>query len=56
LEEALRVVSETAGSVRVPAAFCGTYSFNPSRKKIPVKGRINPFLSDIDAFKESPRQ
>jgi len=35
--------SDSAGSARIPAAFCGVYSFKPTgSKRLSAKGRVGP--------------
>ncbi len=39
---ALGVGSDTGGSIRIPASYCGVYGFKPSLGKIPSEGHIPP--------------
>jgi len=32
--------SDTAGSVRIPASFCGAYAYRPTHGAIPTKGMV----------------
>jgi amidase len=38
----LEIGSDVAGSLRVPAHFCGVYAHNPSRGLVPVRGHVPP--------------
>ena len=39
--------TDTAGSVRVPAAFCGILGFRPSHGAVPVVG-VTPMAQSFD--------
>lgn len=41
--------TDTGGSVRVPAAFCGVYGFRPSWNAVPAKGVV-PFAPSYDTI------
>jgi amidase len=41
---ALELGSDLAGSLRVPAHFCGIYAHKPSRDLIPLRGSNPPML------------
>ena len=43
----LVIGTDTAGSVRVPAAFCGILGFRPSHGAIPVVG-VTPMAQSFD--------
>jgi amidase len=38
----LGVGTDIAGSVRIPAAYCGVYGFKPSANRVPYAGQTNP--------------
>ncbi len=35
------IASDSAGSIRIPAAFCGVFSFKPTGRRISKNGRLN---------------
>lgn len=39
--------TDTAGSVRIPAAYCGLYGFRPSHGKVPLQG-VHPMATSFD--------
>jgi Asp-tRNA(Asn)/Glu-tRNA(Gln) amidotransferase A subunit family amidase len=45
--------SDLAGSLRIPAMFCGVYAFKPTGKRIPKTGRLTLTRSDVETFKEA---
>jgi len=44
----LALGTDTGGSVRVPAAFCGIYGFRPTHGRIPLEG-VTPLAPSFDA-------
>jgi amidase len=40
--------SDTGGSVRTPASFCGIFGFRPSHSRLPMEG-VMPFALSLDA-------
>ncbi|VCU72041.1 Glutamyl-tRNA(Gln) amidotransferase subunit A [Pigmentiphaga humi] len=41
--------SDTAGSVQVPAAFCGIVGFKPTARRVPLKGAL-PLAPSVDSI------
>ena len=39
---ALDVGSDAAGSLRIPAHFCGVYALKPTQSRVPLTGHIPP--------------
>lgn len=48
----LGVGSDSLGSARIPAAFCGCYSFKGTGKRVSVKGRYGPTGTELGGFKD----
>jgi aspartyl-tRNA(Asn)/glutamyl-tRNA(Gln) amidotransferase subunit A len=46
---AMGLGSDTAGSVRIPAAFCGLTGFKPTARRIPLKGAF-PLSGTLDSI------
>ncbi|HEY6872555.1 MAG TPA: amidase [Geobacteraceae bacterium] len=40
--------SDTAGSIRIPASYCGIYGFKPTVGKVPRQGLIPPMPETVD--------
>ncbi|KAH8776263.1 general amidase GmdB [Diaporthe sp. PMI_573] len=43
----LGVGTDIAGSIRIPAMYCGLYGFRPTADRIPFGGQVNPILDGI---------
>lgn len=48
----LGVGSDSLGSVRIPASFCGCYSFKGTGKRLSIKGRYGITGSELGGFKD----
>jgi aspartyl-tRNA(Asn)/glutamyl-tRNA(Gln) amidotransferase subunit A len=46
---ALAIGSDTAGSIQMPAAFCGITGFKPTARRVPLEGSI-PLAKSLDAI------
>jgi fatty acid amide hydrolase len=44
--------SDAAGSIRIPSAFCGTYGFAPTAKRVSLKRTLNLRKLDFHYFRE----
>jgi amidase len=45
---AVGIGSDTAGSIRIPASYCGIYGFKPTTQKISKQGLIPPLPGKLD--------
>jgi fatty acid amide hydrolase len=48
----LGIGSDAAGSIRIPSAFCGTYGFAPTAKRVSLKRTLNLRKLDFHYFRE----
>ncbi|KAL4473801.1 hypothetical protein ABPG74_022665 [Tetrahymena malaccensis] len=49
---AFGIGSDSLGSARIPAAFCGVYSFKGTGKRISLKGRLGLTGTELGGFKD----
>jgi amidase len=49
---AFGVCSDSAGSIRIPANFCGIYGFKPTGGRISKKGRVGVTGGEVEGSKE----